>query len=196
MWRGPREGLLRTSHNTQTQDSSKEPSPRRLSEIYQISVARLSGTGSCWPFSLISVETVSVVRCHRAQPVFDVKVVRMRHHCKMGAHTIPFPLCPSFPCETCPPFLLLRGHMITQPLPPVSAAQTGTLSSFLTPESLPSHQLGVVMGKVAYSLFKSLWKQQPQDLRGPGTCHGTDIVHLCDDALAGLLFTTGASQGV
>lgn len=143
MWRGPREGLLRTSHNTQTQDSSKEPSPRRLSEIYQISVARLSGTGSCRPFSLISVETVSVVRCHRAQPVFDVKVVRMRHHCKMGAHTIPFPLCPSFPCETCPPFLLLRGHMITQPLPPVSAAQTGTLSSFLTPESLPGHRISV-----------------------------------------------------
>lgn len=69
----------------------------RASEIYQISVAQLSGTGSCRPFCLISVEIISVIRLHKASPVLGVKVVRVCHHCKMGPHTIPFPLCPTSP---------------------------------------------------------------------------------------------------
>lgn len=83
--------------------------------------------------------------------------------------------------------------MITQHLTPVSAAQARITSSVLTPESFPGHLLGMVMEKATYALFKSMWKQQSHDLRGPGTCHGTDVIYLRNEALAGPLFAASTS---
>ena len=155
-------------HSTQTQDRSKSYSTLCLSEIYRISATQMS---RLWELSAPLVNfwgNCIVASFHTACPVIGVKVVR-----------------------ACPPslaFMWTHNHPAAATL---SAAQTGTsgsmtLCSLLTPESFPAWPpVGVVTERVAHSLLRSTWTQQPYDLRGPPR-HRTDIIHLCATAPAGL----------